>query len=384
MIWGKGKVWPSEQERYEDPKTGVAVCQLTNYKGHSRHLYFTENGWFDGGSRVLFVSDRQNCTNLFSLELSTGEITQLTDLGGEHTDLSVCLNPLGTHAYYRMGQTITSIDLSTLAEEVIFQGMEDFQLGQVTCMADGAYLAVALSEDYSKRLRLDLTNGYVGHRELMEAKPLSRIARISTRPGGGWEILHEEHAWIGHLNASPTQPNLLTFCHEGPWHLVDQRIWGMDLSTGTIWKIRERKEPLELIGHEYWHEDGVHVGYHGFKADRSAGFFGKVRYDNTELEEVGFEFVNWHAHSYGFEQVVVDGRFPLTDLIYWKRVNGVFNSPRVLCEHRCSFHSQLVHAHPRFSPDGRQLLFTSDRNGYANLYLLDLPEDPETLPLFEG
>ncbi|TVY08914.1 oligogalacturonate lyase family protein [Paenibacillus cremeus] len=384
MINEKGKVWPSEEKRYTDPKSGVAIRQLTNFKGHSRHLYFTENGWYDGGNKILFVSDRHNCTNLYSLELATGEITQLTELGPEHSDLSVCLNPSGTHAYYRMGQKIISLDLLTLKEELVFQGMEGFKTGQITCTADNSYLLVSLSEDFSNRIRLDLTNGYVGHQELMEAKPLCRIARISTRSDGGWEILHEDRAWIGHLNASPTNPNLLTFCHEGPWHLVDHRIWGMDLSNGSIWKIRERKEPFELVGHEYWHEDGVHVGYHGFKADRSAGFFGKIRYDNTELEEVEFEFVNWHAHSQGFDQVVVDGRFPLNDLIYWKRINGVFGPPRVLCEHRCSFHSQYVHAHPRFSPDGRQLLFTSDRSGYANVYLLDLPDDPETLPLYEG
>ena len=30
--------------------------------------------------------------------------------------------------------------------------------------------------------------------------------------------------WLGHLQFSPTDPHLLMFCHEGPWHKVD-RIW---------------------------------------------------------------------------------------------------------------------------------------------------------------
>ena len=34
------------------------------------------------------------------------------------------------------------------------------------------------------------------------------------------------------MNTSPTEPRYLTFCHEGPWDSVDQRIWGLDVHTG--------------------------------------------------------------------------------------------------------------------------------------------------------
>jgi oligogalacturonide lyase len=42
-----------------------------------------------------------------------------------------------------------------------------------------------------------------------------------------------------------------------------------------------------------------------------------------------------------------------------------------------------VHAHPRFDAQGKRLLFTSDKNGYANLYLVDIPENLTVLPLKE-
>jgi len=35
---------------------------------------------------------------------------------------------------------------------------------------------------------------------------------------------------------------------------------------------------------------------------------------------------------------------------------------------------QQVHVHPRFTPDGRGVLFTSDRSGYGNVYLVEVPE----------
>jgi oligogalacturonide lyase len=35
---------------------------------------------------------------------------------------------------------------------------------------------------------------------------------------------------------------------------------------------------------------------------------------------------------------------------------------------------QQLHVHPRFSPDGRHVLFTSDVSGYGNVYLAEVPE----------
>ena len=40
---------------------------------------------------------------------------------------------------------------------------------------------------------------------------------------------------------------------------------------------------------------------------------------------------------------------------------------------------QQVHAHPRFTPDGKQVLFTSDVSGYGNVYMADVP-DLDSLP----
>jgi oligogalacturonide lyase len=379
----KGKVWPSEWKRYNDRITGVDICQLTDYRGHSHQLYFTESGWYDHGRKLLFCSDRDNRSNLFSLDLLTGELLQLTDLKPDEGDnLAACLHPSEPIAFYRAGDKVVKIHLETLEESLLYRGPEKFVVGNINCSADGKYVITNIREDLSDRFLIDLGNGYVGHRELMEAKPLSRIMRICTE-GNGAETVFEDRNFITHINVSPTIPNLITFCHEGPWDLVDQRIWGLNLETGEAWKIRPRIELREKVGHEYWHPDGEHIGYHGFR-ENGVGFFGKIKYDNTGMEEAEFPFINWHAQSYGFEKVVVDGRAPIQVLIVWERGEGGFSKPKVLCEHRCSFHSQKVHAHPIFSPDGKKLLFTSDKNGYANLYLVDLPENFTLLPEFKA
>ncbi len=57
----------SERKTYIDPCSGVEVTQLTDYKGHSHHFYFTNSGWYENGRKLLFGSDRNNRTNLFGV-----------------------------------------------------------------------------------------------------------------------------------------------------------------------------------------------------------------------------------------------------------------------------------------------------------------------------
>lgn len=66
--------WPAEKRSWRDPATGAEVTQLTDYKGHSHHLYFTNPGWYSGGRKLLFGSDRENRTNLFGVDLESGAI----------------------------------------------------------------------------------------------------------------------------------------------------------------------------------------------------------------------------------------------------------------------------------------------------------------------
>ena len=73
---------------------------------------------------------------------------------------------------------------------------------------------------------------------------------ISTKTGEMKEILRE-HEWLGHLQFSPTDPNLIMFCHEGTWHEVD-RIWTVHTDGTGLTKIHTRTMNMEIAGHEFF------------------------------------------------------------------------------------------------------------------------------------
>lgn len=371
-----------ELREISDSRTGVPIRQLTNYKGNSHHFYFTNPGWFDNGRKLLFSSDRNNRTNLFAIDLIDYTIRRLTDLEPvplprEIEFFSAFKNPVKDEVFFWYDRDLLSLDLNTLQTTVIFELDSGWNNSMTSCAADGHYVYFSISEDLSHLFEVDVLRGYVGFEETWKAKPLSKIIRVA-RDGSTHEVIYEEKYWIGHVNASPSRSDLITFCHEGPWGKVDNRIWCLNVDTKEVWKIRPRTHEGERVGHEYWYADGETIGFHGTRVDGSA-FLGHVRYDDTGLVEVNFSKHTGHIHSNDKNLIVGDGGGVIK---LWKWNGNTYDGPRVLCEHKSSLKTQHSHPHPRFNANGNRVLYTSDVTGYCNVYLVDLP-DFESLPYLD-
>lgn len=370
----------SETKVFQDRVSGVQIRQLTGYLGHSNHAYFTNNGWYDDNKRLLFISDRNNACNLFSVEIESGIISQLTDFApGDRTPVHFTndLNRKRQEIYYTREGVIYALSLETLESRPLYRVPEGFHGNIGMSGADGDYVYGTLTEDLSNRIYTNMSAGYIGMRETFYAKPDCRIVRIHL-DSGNVEVLRQENCWIGHVNPSPVRPELLTFCHEGPWNLVDHRIWAMNTETGEVQKLRERTVEEEKIGHEYWHADGEHVGYQVHKPDHTS-YFGVIRYDGTDMREAPCVPLPSpdHIHSNDFRLIVSDSGKTIKLYHY----NGKeFDNARVLAMHDGSFFYGSHHPHPRFTADGRQILYNSNCSGYCNLYLVDVPEDVTKLP----
>lgn len=363
----------SEKKSYVDATSGVEVTQLTDYKGHSHHFYFTNPGWYDEGRKLLFSSDRNNHTNLFGVVIATGEIEQLTDLEPvplprELEFLRACKNPVADEVYFWHDLALMAVDLTTRATRTLFMLEPGWCVSMTNCTADGKHVYFGAWSDLSDKIPTDLLRGYVGFRETWEAKPRSQIVRVTVDDGSAQTVFEEDY-WIGHVNTSPTQADLLTFCHEGPWDEVDHRIWGMDASTGKFWKIRPTVNG-EVVGHEYWFRDGMHVGYHG-RTCEGKPMIGHIRFDNTMPHECDFPGQTGHIFSHDENLIVGDGAGVIR---VWKKEGDRYAGPRVLCRHDSAMRIQQTHPHPRISPDGDYVVFTSDRSGYGNVYTASLVE----------
>ncbi len=91
-----------------------------------------------------------------------------------------------------------------------------------------------------------------------QARIPMKMFTVNTKTGEQ-EIIHESTAWLGHLQFSLTDPQLLMFCHEGPWHRVD-RIWTMRLG-GEPRLMHQRTMNMEIAGHEFFDNDGKTIWY---------------------------------------------------------------------------------------------------------------------------
>ena len=352
-----------------DPVTGVRIRQLTACLAHNWHFYYTYSGWWRNNQCLLFNSHRDNRPGTYSIDLETGRITlAVPDVTDGFFD-AYWMEVFGV----RKG-ALTGTHIRTGRRRILYRIPSGSNIGGIASSCDGRYLCLVLCEDTKVDVK-GLGQGYAGMGGYFASKPKSRILRISLA-GGRVDTLLEDAAWIGHINPSPTHGELFTFCHEGPWRDVAQRIWGMDVERGTVWPIRPQKRPEDAIGHEFWLADGEHVGYQGWMPE--SPIYGYARYDNNVIVERPFPVASEHFHSNTCEWVVGDGlRSPY--MLLWHFDGTSYDGPRVLCKHRSSRHVQLAHVHPRFSPDGDYVLYTSDTTGYANLYQAYLP-DFETLP----
>ena len=382
-----GRNWPSEMESYDDPASGARVTQLTKYPGvDDYHLYFTEDGWYDDGRRLLMRSDRDGGRQLYSIDLETGLITQLTDIEGFGGGTSV--DHARSDLYFWVDDRVVRFDLDTYrVADVIYEVPDGYGGGSMDVNADGNALYLAIMEE------VDLPGERPRFDELMEAKPHTKLFAVPT-DGGGPTLLRETDTWANsHVNASPTRPELFMYCEEGPWAEVEHRIWTVDADAGEVWKVREVSEGGG-VGHEYWMRDGERVGYHGSLdpqacegIDDPEPFMGSARYDDTDRREMALPdavYALSHTHANTPEMHVCDGTFeavPYGLLYRYDETTEEYEGPRVLATY--DWTHEGPHPHSRFSPDGKHVLFDSARyDGSSNLYLVEVPPFEE-LPVYE-
>jgi len=365
----KGDRLAPEKTKSTDPETGHTLWQLTASDAHDHHLYFTETSFHPDGRRLVFASNRSGKFDHYVMDLETGEITQLTDVTGTLRSNLGVIDPRGEWLYFWEDFDLRAINFETYEERHLYTAPEGQRGGLLSISSDGEQLAFPLIP--MLELKSQTSKIYSGMQEMFERCDSGDIVVVKTDGSESWVAYHE-NCWTSHVNICPGDRDLILYCHEGSWDRVDQRMW-LVRSDGTERRPLRPQEPEDALGHEYWLDDGVTVGYHGRRGPRKEGIFGLIHKDGTDCREYVLPAPSNHCQS------THDGSRHVTDGLGGERYiweihpqeDGTAECTKVV-NHGGSFEMQIGHPHPVISPDDKWVLYTSDRGGQCNVYLAQL------------
>ena len=381
-----GREYKSEMSRYADPKTGREIVKLTG-KYQNYHIYFTDNSFNLGDKEIYFLSTRpyedREVFNFFKMDLSTGLITQLTDepngIGEARTK-----TPDGEYlVYVANGKTVKKVCVKTGETTVLYDEPGRFTVGHPFISPDRKYVGFERNEE----IPIEVGNNYTGFKETMFAIKRSFIT-IAYMDGSKHRDVFADTHWLGHFQFAPDDANIAMFCHEGPWNLVQQRIWILDTFTGEAIPCF-RQEEDDSVGHEFWTRDGLiffdnrMAGHDGTitvsrtqaVASDHAGKPGQVPYvglankQGEVIRRIDMPFYCNHYHANNDNTLLVGDEVDDLVLIDLTTPKAELTT---LCNHGTSWNGQRTHCHPTWSWGADKILYTSDRGGACNLYLLEM------------
>lgn len=248
-----------------DPDTGHRIIRLSK-EGGSESLYFHQNAFTASGDKMVIVTPE----GISTVNFKTREIDLVVPGIGRSTNVShgIIVGRKSRQVYYvkrddPLNARVFATDLDTHATR---------EIGKIPGLP-GSVLALNADES--------LVAGSV-----MEATPESQFRNVRRQPGeskGEWmrrrwaahvpmqlftintksgkaTTFGDSTAWLNHVQCSPTDPSLIMFCHEGPWHSVD-RTWTIHTDGSDLKQIHPRTMEMEIEGHEFFGPKGRMIWY---------------------------------------------------------------------------------------------------------------------------
>jgi oligogalacturonide lyase len=179
---------------------------------------------------------------------------------------------------------------------------------------------------------------------------------------------------------SPTDPSLLMFCHEGPWHMVD-RIWTIRTDGTGLAKRHTRRMPMEIAGHEFFGADGRTIWYDVQTPKSEVFWLAGLDLQSGRRTAYRVARAHWSVHFNVSPDGTVfagDGGGPASvaapgngQWIYLFRPgpSGLTAIPLV----DLGRHDYALEPNVTFTPDGRWLVFRSDVHGAPHVYAVEVP-----------
>jgi oligogalacturonide lyase len=385
-----GKLMPNV---WIDKDTHHKVIKLSRIPGSNMSFYFHNNP-FVGNEMVFYNSSNpknggedenkkfevydQNIRNkqLYKLDLSTLKTTQLTNhplsMSGEIVSSKL------KEAFYQIKDSVFAVNIETRKERLVYVFPPDFKAGITTVNADGTLLAGAWSGDKEKELFKDHPEKKDYFNIIYEAKLPRTLFTVNINTGKLNKIFTDS-AWLNHVQFSSTDPSLLMFCHEGPWHKVD-RIWTIVINTKQVKLVHKRTMDMEIAGHEWIGASGKTIWF-DLQQPKGETFF--VAGANVETgREIKYQVQRneWSVHynSSPDEKLFAgDGgdpnavaKAPNGKWIYLFTPEGDhFKSEKLV---NMFNHNYKLEPNVHFSPNEKWIIFRANFEGTENVYAVEI------------
>jgi oligogalacturonide lyase len=345
--------------------SGRRVRQITSHPSIHHHPFFFVPAYDRAMTKLIFVSYRTGRPQIFYEDRATGELVQATDRS-DLADWSIIPSSDGRYVYFTAGTSGWRVDLDTFEEEQLadFGAVEMREKGMV-----GAAMGTTALSKGGRWWAVPVKSG-----------PLTRFVLIDTERKTSHVFL--ERDTIGHPQFCPDDEDLILYA--GP---LTDRVWVTDRSGQKNRRLYAREDRMQWVTHEVWVPGRRAVAF----VDWPRG----TRMIDADSGAVRWitRFPAWHAAPDDrAKKFVCDTNFPDRGLHIYNIDDQANAAP--LCASEASSEgkhwagafpyndgpvaveaAQHTHPHPRFSPDGSRVLFTSDRSGHAQIYEVMLEAD---------
>jgi oligogalacturonide lyase len=362
-----GETPPKE---WVDLATGHRVVRLSDESG-TASLYFHQNPYTASGDKMV-VTTREG---LATIDLRTRKIEPLVT--GRVSQ--VVVGKKTRQVFYMKDGTVYATHLDTHTTRAIVQRRELSSGSGLAINADETMLAGSLVEasNTSQASQPPLPRGASLEARWEARQPMS-LYTINIK-SGEVKTFHHSTDWLNHVQFSPSDPDLLMFCHEGPWHKVD-RIWTIRTDGSSLRKIHARTMEMEIAGHEFFSADGKIIWYDlqtpkgkefwlaGFVVETGEQIRYKVPREEWSVHfNVSQDGKLFAGDGGGPESVAAPGNGQWIYLFRPK--NGAINAERLV---NLTAHDYSLEPNVTFTPDGKWIVFRSNLFGETHVYAVEV------------
>ena len=366
-------------DQWIDKDTGHKIIHLTSRKGDNRSFYFHNNPFLPAikgeNEKMVFYGSVDDNRQLFSLDLKTREADQVTNKKSIKGEI---VGKNRREVFYQCGDSVFATGVENKQTRLVYVFPDSIKAGITTLNADETLLGGAVSSPEERELFRKYPEKRDFFNVIYEARLLRSLFTIDVETGE-FKKIYSENAWLNHVQFSPTDPETLMFCHEGPWHKVD-RIWSVNVNGGQPKLMHHRSMDMEIAGHEFFSRDGERIWF-DLQMPRGETFFlsgtdlrtgNEKRYSLTRDE--------WSIHfniSPDQKLFAGDGGDPgqvaraedgMWIYLFHPDGDKLRSEQLVNMKH----HNYKLEPNVHFSPDGKWIIFRANFEGHSDIYAVEI------------